>query len=461
MELMKTDHMPEPISAPESHDVELGHERHLGAAEVLQGVEDDEDVDSSKWDRGRIEKRFSLANQRLPSFGFDDDGAVEECDLRSLDEIPFLSTTLLCLETISALGETTGLAGTLRRYATHFLILTSCITAGTLTVKYGRAADLSTTQASGIFVVILLVAPYMILTSALRLRKRHSKKMLARVEAHAREAVTLRAREHGVPRKCCGLSLRIVASVAIILVVFEFVHLLRMIIEGPGDIQHYRDQGQYVLELIHRVQNILGTSMFFAFLLNASRWIRAMRFTCEWWGVAITHAITEVGDDESWPLSAKLDNLHRELVSPEAEMNHSLCLGISASLFGVCGYFTMYIVDVFVLGEVPQGTLVKITFAIFLWTQLLFWIGSVGDQLALAKQDLIRPSILSGLANRLPGGPDEATLMVEYIRMMPVGFKLATVVVTYERVLALIASFMIGILFTFGPSIISLVFSDF
>ena len=83
---------------------------------------------------------------------------------------------------------------------------------------------------------------------------------------------------------------------------------------------------------------------------------------------------------------------------------------------------------------------------------LLFWTASVGDKFQQVRAMLNNPNVLLGLGRQL-GGSAEAKFVSDrfdiYVQKLDLGFRLANVTMSAHKVLSLLASFFVTMIFIF------------
>ena len=203
------------------------------------------------------------------------------------------------------------------------------------------------------------------------------------------------------------------------------------------------------------LSGLVAMGLYISTLVFMLRWLTATKWSVVSWQreVEATLLMHEVGDGkkvpEMHPVIDSLNSAHDRLTTTVDSMNYCL----SFPLVAFMGSLIVNAMGGFLTGDLGfalSGLSFPLCFDFF----LLFSISSIGDAYAEARTRLMKPKHIACL-NEAFREHDGGQIMLHYFTQLDVGFKVFPgVMATTPKVITLLGSFILGVLFTFGPSLV-------
>ena len=152
----------------------------------------------------------------------------------------------------------------------------------------------------------------------------------------------------------------------------------------------------------------------------------------------------------------KIDALHDLFAIPLATINQKISTVITFLIPCCMCVLSAQIAELYSNLTTTADTILKplmMTAMIFMVFIVTYNCGQLSENLIQAKESLRRPRVLLSL-NSIFGDPQAAEFFTrQYMLYEAVGFKLISVIFTHGTALTLIATFSVGMVFAFGPSL--------
>lgn len=202
-------------------------------------------------------------------------------------------------------------------------------------------------------------------------------------------------------------------------------------------------------------------------LFHVMAWIRLCQMSITTWSYRVVETIESIGGvklansmlpNAAQLLEAKIDVLHDIVALPLTVMNQQFSLVVSYVTGFLATGSMLYTLLVFQVGEIRYIEKTWISaFAfnmVFFLILILYISGVITESLLVARENFRRPSVLLALRRCFGGqGEDAMAFARAYFFHDSLSFKLLGVPFSHSTALGLAITLLLGIIFTFGPSV--------
>ena len=186
-------------------------------------------------------------------------------------------------------------------------------------------------------------------------------------------------------------------------------------------------------------------------LICFQRWVACLGGHCHWWRRQVNAAIAaEVPADGASDLQGKLSHLHELLRQPFVQLNHLstfVLLCETGLLFFAIGLVLRLAIGDYSGGGQVSNDMRILSIMVSTFFAVLFWSAVPGDEFQQVRSLLNSPDVLLGLEHHLGSVEKAEFVLARYFERLDLGFTLINVTLTTQRVLSLLASVVVTMIF--------------